>query len=83
MYYAILFSGNKMEILTLNKKGQVTIPARIRKDKGLRKGMRVALIEVGERLELVAMPEDPIQELVGLGERLPSIEEIEAESDIE
>jgi len=72
-----------MEIVTLNEKGQVTIPARIRKSRGLRKGMRVALIEIGERLELVAMPGDPVQELIGLGKKLPSIEEIEAEVDVE
>jgi len=72
-----------MEIMMLNEKGQVTIPARVRKSRGLRKGMRVALIEIGNRLELVAMPEDPVQELIGLGKRLPSIEEIEAEADIE
>jgi len=72
-----------MEIVTLNEKGQLTIPAGIRKSRGLKKGMRVALIEIGERLELVAMPEDPVQELVGLGKRLPSIEEIEAEADVE
>ena len=67
----------------MNRKGQLTIPARIRKSKGLNPGTRVALIEVGERLELVPMPEDPIRELIGLGEKLPSIEEIEAEADIE
>jgi AbrB family looped-hinge helix DNA binding protein len=72
-----------MEIVTLNEKGQVTIPARIRRSRGLRQGMRVALIEVGERLELVSMPEDPVRELIGLGEKLPSIEEIEAEADAE
>lgn len=72
-----------MEIVILNKKGQVTIPARIRKNRGLKNGMQVALIEVGERLELVALPEDPIQGLVGLGKKLPSIEEIEAEADVE
>jgi len=72
-----------METATVNEKGQVTIPARIRKNRGLTKGMRVALIEIGERLELVAMPEDPVQELVGLGKKLPSVEEIEAEADVE
>jgi len=72
-----------MEIVTLNEKGQVTIPARIRKNKGLKRGMRVALIEIGERLELVAMPEDPLQGLIGLGEKLPSIKELEAETEIE
>jgi len=72
-----------MEIVTLNEKGQVTIPARIRRNKGLRKGMRVALIEIGERLEIVAMPTDTIQALIGLGKGLPSIEEIEAEADVE
>jgi len=45
--------------------------------------MRVALIEIGERLDLVAMPEDPIRELIGMGKTLPSLEEIEAEADIE
>ena len=72
-----------MEIVILNEKGQVTIPAKIRKSRGLRKGMRVALIEVGERVELVPLPEDPIQALIGLGKKLPSIEEIEAEADVE
>jgi len=72
-----------MEIVTLNEKGQVTIPARIRKNRGMTKGMRVALVEIGERIELVAIPKDPIQGLVGLGSKLPSIEEIEAEADIE
>ncbi len=72
-----------MEIVILNEKGQVTIPAKIRKSRGLRKGMRVALIEVGERVELVALPEDPIQALIGLGKKLPSLEEIEAEADVE
>ena len=72
-----------MEIVTLNRKGQLTIPARIRKNRGLREGMRVALIEIGNRIELVAMPEDPVQGLIGLGEKLPSIEEIEAEADVE
>jgi len=67
----------------LNEKGQVTIPARIRKNRGLRRGMRVALVEIGERIELVTIPEDPIQGLIGLGSKLPSIEEIEAEADIE
>jgi len=72
-----------MEIVTLNEKGQVTIPAKIRRNKGLRKGMRVALIEIGERLEMVTMPADTIQALIGLGKDLPSIEEIEAEADVE
>ena len=67
----------------MNEKGQVTIPARIRRSRGLRQGMRVALIEVGERLELVSMPEDPVRELIGLGEKLPNIEEIEVEADAE
>lgn len=72
-----------MEVVTVNEKGQVTIPARIREKRGLKKGMQVALIEIGDRLELVALPPDPVQELIGLGKKLPSIEEIEAEADIE
>jgi len=72
-----------MEIVTLNEKGQVTIPAKIRRRKSLKKGMRVALMEIGERLEIVPMPADVIQGLVGLGKNLPSIEEIEAEADVE
>lgn len=72
-----------METVTLNEKGQVTIPARIRKVRGLKKGARIAIVEIGERIELVPMPEDPIKGLAGLGERLPPIEEIEAEADRE
>jgi AbrB family looped-hinge helix DNA binding protein len=72
-----------METVTLNEKGQVTIPARIRKDRGLSKGTRIAIVEIGERIELVPLPEDPIQGLIGLGDQLPPIEEIEAEADRE
>jgi hypothetical protein len=45
--------------------------------------MKVALLEIGERVELVAMPEDLIKGLTGLGRKLPSVEEIEAEADVE
>jgi len=72
-----------MEIVTMNEKGQVTIPLKIRKSKGLKKGMKVALIEIGERIELVTMPEDLVQCMTGLGKKLPSIEDIEAEVDVE
>jgi len=68
---------------TLNEKGQVTIPARIRRNKGLKKGMRLAVVEIGERIELVPLPDDPIGALMGLGQQLPAIEEIEAEADME
>lgn len=72
-----------METVTLNEKGQVTIPARIRKDRGLSKGARIAIVEIGERIELVPIPEDPVQALLGLGEKLPTLEEMEAEADRE
>jgi AbrB family looped-hinge helix DNA binding protein len=72
-----------METVILNEKGQVTIPARIRKDRGLSKGTRIAIVEIGGRIELVPLPEDPIQGLIGLGDQLPPIEEIEAEADRE
>ena len=82
MYYIILFSG-KMEILTLNGKGQVTIPAKIRKRRDFQEGSRVGLVEIGERIELIGLPEDPILGLRGLGSRLLSIEDIETEADRE
>jgi len=72
-----------METVILNEKGQVTIPARIRKDRGLSKGTRIAIVEIGERIELVPIPKDIIQALIGLGDQLPSLEEIEAEADRE
>jgi AbrB family looped-hinge helix DNA binding protein len=72
-----------METVILNEKGQVTIPARIRKDRGLSKGTRIAIVEIGERIELVPIPEDIVQALIGLGDQLPSLEEIEAEADRE
>ena len=77
------FQGLKMETVILNEKGQVTIPARIRKDRGLSKGTRIAIVEIGERIELVPIPEDIVQALIGLGDQLPSLEEIEAEADRE
>ncbi len=72
-----------MDIVTVNRKGQLTIPARTRKGRGLRGGTRVALVEVGTRIELVPLPENPIEALVGLGSKLPTIEQIEAEADVE
>lgn len=72
-----------METVTLNEKGQVTIPARIRKEKGLSKGARIAIVEIGKRIELVPIPEDTVQALIGLGDQLPAIEEMEAEADKE
>jgi len=72
-----------MDILILDGKGQVTIPARIPRARGLRGGMRVGLAEIGGRIELVGIPEDPIKALQGLGSKLPSIEEIESEADDE
>ncbi len=72
-----------LEIVTLNEKGQLTIPARIRRTRGLQGGMRLGLVEIGKRIELVGIPEDPIGALKGLGSKLPSIEEIESEADEE
>ncbi len=72
-----------MVTMTLNEKGQVTIPARIRKERGLTTGTRIAIIEIGQRIELVPIPKDPVQALIGLGDKLPSIEEMEAEADRE
>ena len=72
-----------MGAMILNEKGQVTIPARIRKERGLTKGSRIAIIEIGRRIELVPLPKNTVQALIGLGEKLPAIEEIEAEADKE
>ena len=72
-----------MEVLTLNGKGQVTIPARIRKKRGFQEGTRVGLVEIGERIELIGLPDDPILGLRSLGSRLPGIEDIESEADRE
>ena len=72
-----------MDTVTLNEKGQVTIPARIRKERGLSKGTRIAIVEIGKRIELVPIPKDTVQALIGLGTRLPAIDEIEAEADRE
>jgi AbrB family looped-hinge helix DNA binding protein len=75
--------GERLEIVILNQKGQVTIPARIRKTRGFRGGMRVGLVEIGTRIELMRIPDDPIEGLAGLGSKLPSLEEIESEADVE
>ena len=72
-----------MDIVTVNRKGQLTIPAKTRKGRGLRGGTRVALVEIGTRIEMVPIPENPVEALVGLGSGLPALEQIEAEADVE
>ncbi len=54
------------------------LPMGIFKHRGLKKWTRVAMTKVGSRVELVTLPEDVIQGLIGLSERPRSIEEIEA-----
>lgn len=47
-----------MEVSTVTRKGQVTIPARIRRQLGIEEGDRVAFIEEGDRIVVRAADND-------------------------
>lgn len=47
-----------METSTVTRKGQVTIPARIRRRLGLEEGDRVAFIDEGDRVVLTPTEDD-------------------------
>lgn len=53
-------------------KGQLVIPARLRRKFGIRKGTRVALVEEGDRLFLQPVTPDFIRQLRGAARGRPS-----------
>ncbi|MGH8567917.1 MAG: AbrB/MazE/SpoVT family DNA-binding domain-containing protein [Gammaproteobacteria bacterium] len=58
---------------TISSKGQLVIPARLRRRLGIRKGTKVHLIEEGDRLILQPVTREFIRKLRGSLKGTPSI----------
>jgi AbrB family looped-hinge helix DNA binding protein len=57
----------------VSTKGWVVIPKALREKYGLKKGTRVQVVDYGEVLALVPLPDDPVEELHGMLEAGPSL----------
>jgi AbrB family looped-hinge helix DNA binding protein len=62
-----------MHTVTVSAKGWVVIPKPIREKHGLKKGSRVQILDYGEILAIVPLPDDPIEALHGMFEGGPSL----------
>ncbi len=62
-----------MHTTTVSAKGWVVIPKPIREKHGLKKGSRVQVLDYGQILAIVPLPDDPIQALHGMFEGGPSL----------
>lgn len=80
-----------MNIVKTSSKGQIVIPAEIRKKLGIKPGQKVALTLVEDKAVIEPLPEDPIKALRGIVKGKPSMtkallkdrkEEIEREKKI-
>ncbi|UCF08887.1 MAG: AbrB/MazE/SpoVT family DNA-binding domain-containing protein [Thermoplasmata archaeon] len=66
-YQTVIPNGEKMETSTVTKKGQVTIPLRLRKLLNLRTGEKVVFDLEGEKVVLKKASCNPIDDMIGLG----------------
>lgn len=57
----------------VSAKGWVVIPKDLREKYGLKKGTQVQVIDSGEILALVPLPDDPVEALHGMLEGGPSL----------
>lgn len=62
-----------MHTTTVSAKGWVVIPKPIREKHGLKKGSRVQVLDYGQILAIVPLPDDPIEALHGMFEGGPSL----------
>jgi AbrB family looped-hinge helix DNA binding protein len=62
-----------MHTATVSAKGWVVIPKSIRDKHGLKKGSRVQVLDYGQMLAIVPIPDDPIEALHGMFEAGPSL----------
>ena len=60
----------------VSARGQIAIPARIRKAHNLRKDSRIEWIDEGARIILIPLPDDPINALRGAYRGLLSTEDL-------
>jgi len=73
-----------MHTATVSAKGWVVIPKAMREKHGLEKGSRVQIVDYGQVLAIVPLPDDPVEALHGMFEGGPSLtEELLAEREQE
>ena len=66
----------KSQTSTVTSKGQLVIPAKLRRKHGIRKGTRVAFVEEGTRLVLQPITREFVRSLRGSLKGEPSLMEI-------
>ena len=62
-----------MNIVKTSSKGQIVIPAEIRKKLGIKPGQKVSLTLVEDKAVIEPLPEDPIKALRGILKGKPSM----------
>jgi AbrB family looped-hinge helix DNA binding protein len=67
-----------MATVTVSSKGQVVIPRKIREKLKIVKGTKLELIELGEELILIRLPDDPLRALRGMFRAKRPIKEMRA-----
>jgi len=65
-----------MPVVKLSSKGQIVIPADIRKKYGLRPGSRVEIFDMEGQIVLCSIPEDPIEAAHGFLSSRRSVSEM-------
>ena len=62
-----------MNTTTVSTKGWVVIPKDLRDKYGLKKGTRVQVMDYGDLLALIPLPDDPVEALHGMLRGGPSL----------
>jgi AbrB family looped-hinge helix DNA binding protein len=57
----------------VSEKGWVVIPKELRRKYGLKKGTQVQVVDYGDVLALIPLPDDPVEALHGMLEGGPSL----------
>lgn len=77
-YYIVACTTMEYEV-KVTRKGQTTIPARIRKKYGIREGSRLRVIDMDK--EIILKPELSTVDLAGSGSRYSSVKEMKRRLD--
>lgn len=77
-YYVAVCTTMEYEV-KVTRKGQTTIPARIRKKYGIREGSRLRVIDMDK--EIILQPELSTVDLAGSGSRHSSVKEMKRRLD--